>query len=616
MCGIVGFSGKPDGDLLRSMNQLIFHRGPDDEGYYSDQDINLAMRRLSIIDLQTGHQPICNEDKTIWVVFNGELYNFKEIRTQLEGFGHVFKTHSDTEIIVHSYEQWGEDFVNHLNGMFAIALWLKSEKQLILYRDRAGIKPLFYSLINRRLLFASEINSLLINPDFSKEIDFESLHHYFSLKNIPAPKSIFKNIFSVMPGEKLVFKNGVLNKSRYWELKYEENQDLTEKTAADTIAHLLEDAVKIRMVADVPVGAYLSGGVDSSTVVAMMSKYASGAIKTFCLGYEDDFKNKEADMHFARKVAKLCNTDHHEYIMKAEEIPADISDIISSFSEPFSGVVSTFYLSKLIRKHVKVALSGDGADEMFGSYLAHRLAIPIKNYFSEGMEGRDLTSLDKDLLGHFSDNTAFLKRIADKTDSVWRSRLSVWTEQEKRQLYSDKLLALTKPYDTEHVYKKCFDGIKTKDPLNRILACDQKMLLPDQVLPFVDRLSMAHSIEVRPPFLDYRLVEFAATIPGDMKISKSVVKSVLKLAVKDVIPEWIRNRPKEGFVLPINDWIINALGGFIKDTLSRDRLKKHDFFNYEHVQNLLESHFARRADNANKLWNLVCFQIWYERYFC
>ncbi len=615
MCGIVGFSGKPNDGLLRSMNKLIFHRGPDDEGYYSDQDINLAMRRLSIIDLQTGDQPIPNEDKSIWVVFNGELYNYKEIRLQLEESGHLFKTHSDTEIIVHSYEQWGDGFVNRLNGMFAIALWIKSEKQLILYRDRAGIKPLFYSLINGRLLFASEINSLLINPDFSKEIDFESLHHYFSLKNVPAPKTIFKNIFSVMPGEKLVFKNGVLNRSFYWKLKYKENRDLTEQTVSKTIVRLLDDAVKIRMVADVPVGAYLSGGVDSSTVVAMMSKHASGTLKTFCLGYEDDFKNKAADMHFARKVSKFCGTDHYEYIMKAKEIPADISAIISSFSEPFSGVVSTFYLSKLIRKHVKVALSGDGADEMFGSYLAHRLAIPIKNYYLNNMDNRVITDSDKTLLGHFYDNIDFLKKIADKQDYVWRQRLSVWSEQEKTDLYSDKLLNICEHYDTQQVYQRCFDGIKTEDALNRILACDQKMLLPDQVLPFVDRLSMAHSIEVRPPFLDYRLVEFVATIPGEMKISKSIVKKILKTAVKDVIPEWICNRPKEGFVLPINNWIMSKLDRFIKDTLSEDRLKIHGFFNYEHVGNLLKSHFDRKTDNANKLWNLVCFQVWYERYF-
>jgi len=615
MCGIVGFAGKPDRSLLESMNRLIHYRGPDDEGYYSDGEMNLAMRRLSIIDLCAGHQPMANEDKSVWVVFNGEIYNYRDIRTELIRSGHVFSTNSDTETIIHAYEQWGEEFVHQLNGMFAIAVWNKNLKKLILYRDRLGIKPLYYSHINGRLLFSSEIKSLIINPDYKKDIDFESLHHYFSCKHVPCPKTIFKDIFSLYPGEKLVFENNRITKNFYWNLNFNEEPDLTEQDASERILYLLNDSVRMRMVSDVPIGAYLSGGLDSSSVVALLSKYTQGNLKTFSLGYEDDFKNKTADLHFARKVSELFGTDHYEYIMSAEEIPQDIVEIISSFSEPFSGVMSTFYLSKLIRKHVKVALSGDGADELFGSYLPHRLANPVHNFIKYNMTGRDLTDSDLMLLGHFKDNIGYLNKISHRDDWVWRSRIAVFDEEEKQNLYTDYLKNHINGFDTRLLYKSYFDRATTADPLNRILECDIKSLLPDQVLAFVDRLSMAHSIEVRPPFLDYRLVELSAKIPGCMKIKGTRVKHILKEAVKCILPADLIDRPKEGFVLPVNQWILNKLDSFITDTLSANRLKKHNFFNINTIGALIKSHFNRQADNSAKLWNLVCFQIWYETYF-
>ncbi len=615
MCGIVGFTGKPDRNLLESMNKLIHYRGPDDEGYYSDGEINLAMRRLSIIDLSTGHQPMTNENKDIWVVYNGEIYNFKDIRDELIKFGHIFATMCDTETIIHAYEQWGEDFVHHLNGMFAIAIWNKNKKRLILYRDRMGIKPLYYSQLNGRLLFSSEIKSLIINPDYRKEIDFESLHHYFSCKNVPGPKTIFKNIFSLYPGEKLVFENNCIKKDFYWKLSFNEEINITEQEASERILSLLDDSVKIRMVSDVPIGAYLSGGLDSSSVVALLSRYTNGNIKTFSLGYEDDFKNKAADLHFARKVSKLFGTDHYEYIMSADEIPQDITEIISSFSEPFSGVMSTFYLSKLICKHVKVALSGDGADELFGSYLPHRLANPVYNFVKYNMGNRQLTEQDLELLGNFKDNIEYLKKISNKDDWVWRSKLAVFNETEKQNLYSEYLKNQINGFDTDQLYKSYFDKSTTTDPLNRILECDLKALLPDQVLAFVDRLSMAHSIEVRPPFLDYRLVEFSAKLPGNIKIKGMRVKHILKEAVKGILPDDLIDRPKEGFVLPVNQWILSKLDKFIMDTLSPDKLKKHNFFDLNIVNSLLKSHFNRQADHSAKLWNLVCFQVWFETYF-
>ncbi|MCD6460078.1 asparagine synthase (glutamine-hydrolyzing) [bacterium] len=615
MCGIVGFSGKQDTDLLKEMNRLITHRGPDDDGFAELENMNLAMRRLSIIDLKTGHQPICSEDKSVWIVYNGEIYDYKKLRGELISFGHKFRTACDTEVIIHAYEQWGDDFIHRLNGMFAFAIWDIPKKTLLLYRDRLGIKPLFYSCCGGRLLFASEIRPLLANPDYKKEINFESLHHYFSCKNVPAPSTIFEGIQSLLPGERLVYKNGQIKKNFYWQIKYSENNNISQEEYQEKLFALLDDAVKIRMVADVPVGAYLSGGVDSSSVVALMRRHSSGLLKTFSLGYDDQFHNKEADLYFARKVAKQYQSDHHEYIMSAKEIPDDIREILSSFSEPFAGVISTFYLSKLIRKHVKVALSGDGADEMFGSYLSHRLAVPVHNFISNKMTDRKLSDEDLSLLGHFRDNIDFLRKIAHKDTWVWRSRLAVFNEGEKKEIFSDKLLSYTDKYSTPYLYKKYFSSSTTTDPLNKILENEIKMLLPDQVLAFVDRLSMAHSIEVRPPFLDYRIAELSAQIPGYMKIKNNDVKHILKQTVKGILPDGIINRPKEGFVLPVNQWIMGTLHKFIKDTLSADRLAKHGFFRYNAVDNLLKSHFNHTADNAAKLWTLVCFQIWYETYF-
>jgi asparagine synthase (glutamine-hydrolysing) len=380
MCGICGFSGTPDGDALRSMANAIAHRGPDNSGYWDAPDISLGIRRLAIVDLETGQQPVFSEDGSIAVVFNGEIYNHPELRKELQAAGHQFRTHhSDTETLVHAYEEYGDDFLHRLNGMFAIALWDSRRKRLLLARDRAGIKPLYFGRFGGRLLFASEIKSLLAHPAVQRKPNYRALYHYFSLKNIPSPWSAFDGIEQLRPGERVIWESSTLRRERWWVSRFgDKDEKIDDLEAAARIRELLEDAVRLRMRSDVPFGAYLSGGIDSSSVVALMSRIDGRRMQTFSLVYADDFAHKSADQEHARLVARQYGTDHHEYVLTAKDVIDSFDAVTEAFDEPFSGVTSTYFVTRLISQHVKVALSGDGADELFGSYLAHRLAQPAR----------------------------------------------------------------------------------------------------------------------------------------------------------------------------------------------------------------------------------------------
>jgi asparagine synthase (glutamine-hydrolysing) len=619
MCGICGFTGGPDNAVLHRMTRTIMHRGPDEDGFYSDDKVSLGMRRLSIIDVATGHQPVHNENRTIWVVFNGEIYNYTELRSDLEKNGHLFYTHhSDTEVIVHLYEQYGLDFPHKINGMFAIALWESSNQKLILIRDRMGVKPLFYSVVNGQLIFGSEIKAILAHSNCKKEMDYEGIYHYFSLKNIPAPFTAFKNIQVVLPGESIKYSSSKISKEKWWTVKFEENENIAESDAERQIVTLLEDATRLRMRSDVPFGAYLSGGVDSSSIVALMTRYSNIPIKTFALGYEDDLKNKEADLFYARLVSKAYKTEHYEYIMSAKELADDIEKVIYSFDQPFSGTISTFFLSKLIAKHVKVALSGDGADELFGSYLSHRTARPIYFYrlLREKAIAEKLTGDEKLLLAPCDLN--FLEDLYIRSggdEASWRYCLCQISDSEKRLLLSEDFTRNIVGARTLQLIRNNFISLTAKDPLNRILEVEWNTQLPDQVLAFIDFLSMAHSVEVRSPFLDYRLVEFAATIPGNLKIKRGSVKDILKHAVAPLLPEGIVARPKEGFVLPIYDWMVDKLRKYCLDVLSEDRLKRHGLFNDNAVKAIITGWHQNSKAESSKIWSLVMFQIWWEQYF-
>ena len=608
MCGIAGFTGPPSRILLERMTESLRHRGPDFAGHWEGNGISLGMRRLAIIDVETGQQPVFNEDRTVAVVFNGEIYNHLELRASLLRAGHRFSSdHSDTEVIVHLYEEFGLDFVQHLNGMFAIALWDCTQRKLILVRDRLGIKPLYFAFAAGNLIFGSEPKALLIHPDVSRSPNFAGIHHYLSLKNVPAPGSAFRDVEQLRGGELAVFDGGDIKRQRWWQADFGKCSDLGEVDAASRILELLHDSVRLQMRSDVPFGAYLSGGVDLSTIVALLAKIGGRKLKTFTLVYNDDFLNKESDRIFARKMSDRVGSEHYEHLVTFDDLPDKLDHVVGAFDEPFSGVISTYFLTQSIAEHVKVALSGDGADEMFGSYLAHRIAQPLSDYVAGRTE-----------LAAQSTTHADFARLADLAgrgdEAAQRMGLYLLDDEQKRGLYSPMMSEAVGDVRTEDMIRAILRDCPSSDPLNRSLFLDQQTLLPDQVLPFVDRLSMAHSVEVRPPFLDHRLAEFAATLPGSMKIKGGRVKHILKEAVKDLLPGDLLARPKEGFIMPVNEWLLGKLRSYVQATLAPERLVRHGLFRGSAVQTLLDEHYSGLANRGNQIWNLLMLQLWWERY--
>ena len=608
MCGIAGFTGPNDRAALERMTQSLRHRGPDSAGFWEGPGVSLGVRRLAIIDVATGEQPVFNEDKTVAVVFNGEIYNYIELRQQLERAGHRFSTdHSDTEVIVHLYEDRGLDFLHELNGMFAIALWDARRRRLVLARDRLGIKPLYLARVPGGVAFGSEPKALLQHPAVSRAPDFAAIHHYLSLKNVPAPLSAFRDIEQLRAGELAVCTDGDVERQRWWRVEFRQGADMDEREAAGQIRALLQDSVRLQMRSDVPFGAYLSGGVDSSSVVALLAKLGAGRIKTFTLVYDDDFPNKENDRRFARQVADQYGTEHHEHLVTFNDLPEKLDHVVRAFDEPFSGVISTYFITQSIAQHVKVALSGDGADEMFASYLAHRIASPLAAYAS----GRN----DPAALAPFENEPSRLASLVARGDEAARRMgLYLLDDAQKNELYSASMRAAVAGLSTEQVIRDTLAACKVADPLNRALFLDLETLLPDQVLAFVDRLSMAHSVEVRPPFLDHRLVEFVAGLSGSVKIKGGRVKHILKEAVADLLPAELLARPKEGFIMPVNEWLIGSLKDYVQATLAPERLARHGLFRPDAIRQLLESHYAGDANRGNQIWNLLMLQLWWERY--
>jgi asparagine synthase (glutamine-hydrolysing) len=606
MCGIVGYVGREIPEALPRMLECIRHRGPDDSGEYHDAEIHLGMVRLSIIDVSGGHQPISNEDETVWAVFNGEIFNYIELRQELEQKGHLFKTSSDTETIVHAYEEYGAEFAHKLNGMFTIALWDARTQTLRLYRDRFGVKPLFYSAVGNAFAFGSEIKSLL-EYGIDRTIDSEALSHYLSLRNIPAPFTIYRDIRSFLPGQMFTWsKISGGSFSRWYELPTKVRwKETDEDELVDRIDELLRDAVRLRLRSDVSYGAYLSGGIDSSSVVAITSEYSPTPVKTFTLAFADSPAHKR-DAHFARLIADLYATEHHECVMSSSDLQRELPSVIHHLDQPFAGVISSFWLSRFMKQYVTVALSGDGADDMFGSYGHHRLVKPL----AEMRGGRSLQDVD---FSFFPGREDFVAGLARYEPWEWRLAYGAYMEHEKQELLTESGREFMAPFSTatflKQIYTCCDDS---SDELNKLLFLDINTLLPNEILYFNDMLSMAHSMEVRTPFLDFRLAELAASIPGSLKIKDGQLKYILRRVAARYVPEEILKRPKEGFVLPKNTWLREGLRGLLNNVLSRERLELSGYFNYEYVSNLVNRFLAGDDALTFKLWTLIVFQIWYE----
>ena len=615
MCGICGVFGRGHRATVDAMLATLRHRGPDDAFVVGGEAFTLGARRLSIVDVAGGRQPMSNESATVWAAENGELYNYPQLRPRLLAGGHVLHTHCDTEALPHLYEMHGTDLARYIDGMFAVAVWDDVKKVGLLARDRMGKKPLYYWQRGNQLFFASEIKALLKIPGFGREINLQALHHFLSLKHVPHPLSIFKGVSILPPAHRLVFEAGQpLRIERYWDVSFEVRPDVErvpDTVIVDRLLELLKQGVSRRLMADVPIGFFLSGGLDSSLSTALAAEVSPGPIKTFTLAYtnESTTPGKEADRRWARWVADKYGTTHHEETIEFNNFPENLRKILTCFDEPFAGVVSSYFLSQLIARHVKVALAGDGADELFGSYLSHRLAQPLANY------ARYVETGDRDLIRPFEDRPEYLASLAGE-DWEWRARLLVYDEDEKRALYAPDVAAALGAASTRELIHDTFASLSSTDPLNRVLEAEFRTIFPDQVLTYVDRLSMAHSLEVRTAYLDTDVVEFVAGLPGRVKIKHGDTKYLLKQAALRFFPAEMVNRPKEGFLMPVTQWFLNDLEDYVRATLSPDRLAGHGFFRQEEVNRLIDRLYQPGSDHThvNKVLALVVFQEWYELY--
>jgi asparagine synthase (glutamine-hydrolysing) len=613
MCGIAGVFGKADPATVGAMLARLVHRGPDDEFLVSGTRFTLGARRLAIIDPEAGRQPISNERGTVWAVQNGELYNFPELRPGLEAKGHRFRTHSDTEIIPHLYEDWGPGFVARLSGMFALAVWDDERGAGLLARDHTGKKPLYFLESGAALYFASEIKALLAVPGYSRDLDPVAIHHFLSYKHVPGPGTAFRGIRSLGPAQTLTWTPGQpLKIDTYWTLRWTADplwNRMDEDEVATRLATALREGVRRRLLSDVPIGFYLSGGVDSSLTTALGATLSHAPIKTFTLTYDSasTTPGKEEDRRWARVVAERYGTEHHEERISAGSFAEELPRIIRQFDQPFSGAVSPYFLSRLIGRHVKVALSGDGADELFGSYLSHRLAPAIAAYLERGAPALDTP--------WWRGMSALVESIADREPSRWRARLLVFGEAEKRSLYTGAFAEALGPVSSEEHLRTYFDDGTAADPLNRLLEAEFRGIFPDQVLAFVDRLSMAHSLETRTAFLDREFVELAASLPGHFKIRDGEVKHILKRAAAPYLPDALIQRPKEGFVMPVNDWLMSGLADFTLEALAPERVAAAGVVRPEAVTPLVSRFLAGDTSLANRVLSLIALHVWWADYF-
>jgi asparagine synthase (glutamine-hydrolysing) len=618
MCGIAGkysLDGAPvDRALLSRMAGAMVHRGPDDEGFYIGEAFGMTMRRLSIIDLGAGHQPLCNEDGSIWVVFNGEIYNYLELREDLSARGHRFKTASDTEVIVHLYEEMGADCVQPLRGMFAFAVWDERARSLLLARDRLGKKPLYYALRpGHALVFASELKAVLEDESVTRTLDLAALDQYTSLLYIPSPASIFREVRKLPPGHYLVCTARGVTVEKYWDIPAPP-ADLRLADVPERFGELLTEAVRIRLRSDVPIGAFLSGGVDSSLVVAAMAKLMNRPVVTTSVGFPD---SGYSELPYARLVARHIGSQHHERMVPAPT-PELIADLVWHLDEPFadSSAVPTYFVSMVAREHVTVALSGDGGDELFAGYGRHRVEV-IEHRLRRGagaLAGRGLARA----AGLLPDGTKGRNILLDlglpaEEACARKFYFSPRVPRLKADLYSPWLRAETERLDPLVVFKRAFRRLQSVDPLNRILGVDLGTYLCDDILTKVDRMSMAHSLEVRAPLLDHKLVEFVATLPPVWKLSRGITKVLLRRALDGAVPREAFERPKHGFVSPIGRWLRHELAGYVEDTICSRRATERGYFDARAVRALWEAH-RRGQDFAHEIWMLLVLEIWHRTF--
>lgn len=624
MCGIVGIVRNDGSDvdqaLVGRMCDAIRHRGPDDDGFYFNGRVGLGMRRLSIIDVKGGHQPIHNQDRTAWIVFNGEIYNYRELREKLEKLGHTFYTNSDTEAIVHAYDQYGGDCPKHLHGMFAFAIWDNRTEELFIARDRVGKKPLLYAEANGQFVFGSEFSALLQHPSISREIDTDAIHHYMSFMCVPSPLTAYRAIRKLEPGHTLRWRKGEITMERYWQPDFSQKLKIDEEEAGQRAMEVLRDAVKVRLMSEVPLGAFLSGGIDSSAVVAMMSEVSSEPIKTFSIGFEEqDF----SELHHARRVAEHVGADHHEFIVRPDALEV-LPTLVEHYGEPYadSSAIPTYYVARETRKHVTVALNGDGGDETFAGYERYTAMRLAERYHRIPGVLRD--SVVRQAMEMIPTSTANRSRVRDVKRFLAAASLpkverylqwvSVFNKDAKRNLYTDSFWRETSKVQPADMLDPWFARANGSGIVDAALLTDLMTYLPNDLLVKVDIATMAVSLEARSPFLDHRVIEFAASLPEKLKLRGLTTKFLLKRVLKKLLPQENLRRKKMGFGVPIGHWFRGQLQPFLRETILSERALKRGFFKPEAVKQMVQQHASLERDYSHQLWTLLMLELWFQRF--
>ncbi|OGP66150.1 MAG: asparagine synthase (glutamine-hydrolyzing) [Deltaproteobacteria bacterium RBG_13_53_10] len=628
MCGICGwinrsFTQNVERSTLERMNATLAHRGPDDTGSVIFENAALAMSRLSVIDLTTGHQPISNEDETCWIVYNGEIYNFLDLRRELEARGHRFRTRSDAEVTLHAYEEWGLDCVHRLRGMFAFAIYdlgsrapqHPSTPALFLARDRVGKKPLYYYQDSEHFIFASEIKAILAHPVVPRRVNRHVIPLYLGYGYVPAPNTMFEHIYELLPGHTLTVQDGQIKIQEYWDVTYPHYHDfhLSEQETVIQLRELLKEAIHLRLISDVPLGAFLSGGIDSTAVVALMTQLTDHPVKTFSIGFQDDPSFNE--LEYARLVARAYDTDHHEFVVRPNAVDL-LNKLVWHYDQPFadSSAIPTYLVSQLTREHVTVALTGDGGDELFAGYDRFAAARLAETY-------RRTPQFVQTALAHLfralPESTSYngfvrrARRFVENAPLPLAQRYLGWVGIFQngfiRELLNDENDA-----DPGGHFQGYFDRVQEVDPIGQLLYVNTKTYLPGDLLVKTDRMTMANSLEARCPFLDQELVEFAARIPTDLKLRGLTKKYILKEALKGIVPREIIHRKKHGFGVPVGRWFQNELKDYLREILLSSQALRRGYFKEETLRRLIDEHQSGRREHGHRLWALLTFEMWHR----
>jgi asparagine synthase (glutamine-hydrolysing) len=619
ICGIVNFveSDPVDRAVIERMTEALAHRGPDDAGYFVKGRVGLGHRRLSIIDLSGGQQPIFNEDRSAAIVFNGEIYNHRDLATTLTAAGHTFRTRSDTETIVHAYEEYGDDCVDRLRGMFGFAIWDGRKRRLLLARDRLGIKPVYYYQNGRFLAFASEIKSLLEIASIPREVNPEALDMYLSLRYVPGPQTMFKNIFRLQPGHVLVADGSGVRTKKYWDIDYSGTEPRSPEFLLERFRELLDESVRLRLLSEVPLGVFLSGGLDSSAILATMSKIVSGErIKTFSVGYETSNVEEEKanEFDYARLAADAFASEHHEYRLNATVFAEFVPDLVGYLDEPLAdpSCIPLYFISKLAREHITVVLSGEGADETLAGYGIYGRMLALDRIYAGSGALRGLAPwiarlTPSERLRHY------VRMCGQPLETRYQGVSRGFSEEGKLRLVGRDRMERSEQR-LQEIFGGYFQAVEKASPLDRMLYVDAKVWLPDDILLKADKMTMANGLELRVPFLDHKLVEFAATLPDAAKIQAKGGKALLRGAMRGVLPDAIIDRPKKGFPIPIASWLRASLREFTRDHLLADDSACSRYLDRAGISRVVQEHERGGADRSQEIWTLLVFEFWHRHF--